>query len=203
MNDVFGYIAYGDNELYHYGALLSASAHSSSCTFPQGQDRHRDGQAGGVLRLPGRGDAYLGQAERRDVFRLALPFRYQGRLPDRTLKQADRLIFMDSDHYPIADPSKGFGRISPTRSFMRKQQLKVMSAIEHCRTAALGGHVEACEDCGQLRIAYSSCRNRHCPKCRGATARTWLAEHEADLLPFGYFAYRGLPEASSRKRSVD
>jgi len=66
-------------------------------------------------------------------------------------------------------------------------QLKVMSAIEHCRTAALGGHVEACEDCGKWRIAYNSCRNRHCPKCQGAAARTWLAEREADLLPVGYF----------------
>jgi hypothetical protein len=63
-----------------------------------------------------------------------------------------------------------------------------MSAIEHCRTAALGGHGEACEDCGQWRIAYNSCRNRHCPKCQGAAARTWLAEREADLLPpVGYF----------------
>ncbi|RWN22722.1 IS91 family transposase, partial [Mesorhizobium sp.] len=67
------------------------------------------------------------------------------------------------------------------------QQLKVMSAIEHCRTAALGGHVEACEDCGHWRIAYNSCRNRHCPRCQGAAARTWLAEREADLLPVGYF----------------
>ena len=66
-------------------------------------------------------------------------------------------------------------------------QLKVMSAMENCRTAALGGHVEACEDCGQWRIAYNSCRNRHCPKCQGAAARTWLAEREADLLPVGYF----------------
>jgi hypothetical protein len=66
-------------------------------------------------------------------------------------------------------------------------QLKVMSAIEHCRTPALGGHVEACEDCGHWRIAYNSCRNRHCPKCQGAAARTWLAEREADLLPVGYF----------------
>ena len=66
-------------------------------------------------------------------------------------------------------------------------QLKVMTAIEHCRTAALGGHVEACEDCGHQRIAYNSCRNRHCPKCQGAAARTWLAEREADLLPVGYF----------------
>jgi hypothetical protein len=66
-------------------------------------------------------------------------------------------------------------------------QLKVMSAIEHCRTAALGGHVEACEDCGHVRVAYNSCRNRHCPKCQGAAARTWLVEREADLLPVSYF----------------
>ncbi len=66
-------------------------------------------------------------------------------------------------------------------------QLKVMSAIEHCRTAALGGHVEACTDCEHWRIAYNSCRNRHCPRCQGAAARTWLAEREADLLPVGYF----------------
>jgi hypothetical protein len=66
-------------------------------------------------------------------------------------------------------------------------QLKVMTAIETCRTAALGGYVEACEDCGHWRIAYCSCRNRHCPKCQGAAARTWLAEREADLLPVGYF----------------
>ena len=67
------------------------------------------------------------------------------------------------------------------------QQLKVMTAIEHCRTPALGGHVEACTDCGHWRVAYNSCRNRHCPKCQGAAARTWLAEREADLLPVGYF----------------
>ncbi|WP_408833570.1 IS91 family transposase [Acidocella sp.] len=66
-------------------------------------------------------------------------------------------------------------------------QLKVMSAIERCRTASLGGHVEGCQDCGHQRIAYNSCRNRHCPKCQGAAARAWLAEREADLLPVGYF----------------
>jgi hypothetical protein len=62
-----------------------------------------------------------------------------------------------------------------------------MSAIERCRTAALGGHVAACEDCGHTQIAYNSCRNRHCPKCQGAAARDWLAEREADLLPVPYF----------------
>jgi hypothetical protein len=66
-------------------------------------------------------------------------------------------------------------------------QLKVMSAIERCRTAALGGHVERCEDCGALRIAYNSCRNRHCPKCQAVAAKAWLAERQAELLPTPYF----------------
>jgi hypothetical protein len=66
-------------------------------------------------------------------------------------------------------------------------QLQVMSAIASCRTAALGGHVMACEDCGHTQIAYNSCRNRHCPKCQGAAARCWLAEREAELLPVPYF----------------
>src|SRR5258706_4277225 len=58
-----------------------------------------------------------------------------------------------------------------------------MSAIENCRTAALGGHVARCEDCAYTTIAYNSCRNRHCPKCQGAAAKEWLADREADLLP--------------------
>jgi Putative transposase/Transposase zinc-binding domain len=66
-------------------------------------------------------------------------------------------------------------------------QLKVMSAIERCRTAALGGHVARCEDCSYTQIAYNSCRNRHCPKCQGAAAKQWLAEREADLLAVPYY----------------
>src|SRR5467141_5261211 len=66
-------------------------------------------------------------------------------------------------------------------------QMKVMSAIERCRTVALGGHVARCENCAQTVIAYNSCRNRHCPKCQGAAAKEWLAAREADLLPVGYF----------------
>jgi hypothetical protein len=66
-------------------------------------------------------------------------------------------------------------------------QLKVMSAIENCRTAALGGHVARCEDCTHTTIAYNSCRNRHCPKCQAAAAREWLAAREAELLPVPYF----------------
>jgi hypothetical protein len=66
-------------------------------------------------------------------------------------------------------------------------QLKVMSAIERCRTAALGGHVARCEDCSHTLIAYNSCRNRHCPKCQGAAAKEWLAERAAELLPVPYY----------------
>ena len=66
-------------------------------------------------------------------------------------------------------------------------QLKVMSAIERCRTAALGGHVARCEDCFHTTIAYNSCRNRHCPKCQGLAARAWLADRQAELLPVPYF----------------
>ena len=62
-----------------------------------------------------------------------------------------------------------------------------MSAIELCRTAALGGHMEACTDCGLVRCAYNSCRNRHCPKCQGAARAEWLAARQADLLPVEYF----------------
>ena len=64
---------------------------------------------------------------------------------------------------------------------------RVMSAIELCRTAALGGHVETCQDCAHSRVAYNSCRNRHCPKCQGAARDQWLAGRQADLLPVPYF----------------
>ncbi len=65
-------------------------------------------------------------------------------------------------------------------------QLKVMSAIEQCRSAALGGHVLRCVDCATTQHAYNSCRNRHCPKCQGAAAQRWLAARQADLLPVEY-----------------
>jgi hypothetical protein len=66
-------------------------------------------------------------------------------------------------------------------------QLKVMSAIERCRTAAFGGHVARCEKCAHTQIAYNSCRNRHCPKCQGAAAKAWLADRQAELLPVPYY----------------
>ncbi len=66
-------------------------------------------------------------------------------------------------------------------------QLKVMSAIEACRTEALGGHVAACTECGHRHISYNSCKNRHCPKCQGPAARDWMAARIEDLLPVEYF----------------
>ena len=68
-----------------------------------------------------------------------------------------------------------------------RTERRVMSAIAACRTAALGGHVEACDDCGATRIAYNSCRNRHCPKCQGLARAQWLAARQAELLPVPYF----------------
>jgi putative transposase/transposase-like zinc-binding protein len=83
----------------------------------------------------------------------------------------------------------GFAWREANRGHVSLDQLKVMSAIERCRTAALGGHVARCENaaCGHTEIAYNSCRNRHCPKCQGAAARRWLADREAELLPVPYF----------------
>nr|WP_027256055.1 transposase zinc-binding domain-containing protein [Leisingera aquimarina] len=66
-------------------------------------------------------------------------------------------------------------------------QLRVMSAIEACRTEALGGHVAACAKCGHRHVAYNSCKNRHCPKCQGPAARDWMAARADDLLPVEYF----------------
>jgi hypothetical protein len=66
-------------------------------------------------------------------------------------------------------------------------QLKVMSAIEQCRSAALGGHVLRCQTCEHTEVAYNSCRNRHCPKCQARAARAWLEARQADLLPVDYY----------------
>src|SRR5271166_1209851 len=68
-----------------------------------------------------------------------------------------------------------------------RTERRIMGAIEACRTAALGGHIERCADCGLVRIAYNSCRNRHCPKCQGPACAAWLAKRQAELLPAPYF----------------
>jgi putative transposase/transposase-like zinc-binding protein len=70
---------------------------------------------------------------------------------------------------------------------LSNSQRRAMAAIEACRTAVLGGHVEQCEDCGETRVAYNSCRNRHCPKCQGLARAQWLVKRQAELLPVPYF----------------
>lgn len=66
-------------------------------------------------------------------------------------------------------------------------QLRTLGAVMRCRTAALGGHMDACTDCGTVRISYNSCRNRHCPKCQGKNREEWIAKRESELLPVPYF----------------
>ena len=73
------------------------------------------------------------------------------------------------------------------RGHLSLGQLKVMSAIEQCRSAALGGHVLRCESCAQTEIAYNSCRNRHCPKCQASAAKRWLEARQSELLPVEYY----------------
>jgi hypothetical protein len=69
-------------------------------------------------------------------------------------------------------------------------QLKAMTAIEHCRTEALGGHVYTCDECNQTRYSYHSCQNRHCPKCQNPASQQWLTQQQALLLPVPYFIRR-------------
>ena len=76
---------------------------------------------------------------------------------------------------------------SEQRGHLSLAQLRVMSAIEQCRSSSLGGHVLRCTACDEPQIAYNSCRNRHCPKCQGSAALRWLADRQADLLPVQYF----------------
>ena len=89
----------------------------------------------------------------------------------------------------VADIFRTFGPAwrREQRGHLNLSQLKVMSAVEQCRSAALGGHVLRCEACEHSRIAYNSCRNRHCPKCQGAAAQRWLDARQAELLPLAYY----------------
>jgi hypothetical protein len=72
-------------------------------------------------------------------------------------------------------------------SLLSAHKLATLKALEHCRTARLGGHIDACDHCGYLRISYNSCRNRHCPKCQTTNREKWILAREADLLPVSYF----------------
>ena len=89
----------------------------------------------------------------------------------------------------VADIFRAHGAVwrAANAGHISLNQFKVMSAIERCRTAALGGHIARCNDCAHEHIAYNSCRNRHCPKCQAGAAKAWLAAREAELLPVRYF----------------
>ncbi len=87
----------------------------------------------------------------------------------------------------LADIFRAYGQSYRQAHPLPRSQLKVMRAIESCRTAALGGHLQQCDSCGYQQPAYNSCRNRHCPKCGSLAKAQWLEDRKADLLPVGYF----------------
>src|SRR5438876_68505 len=89
--------------------------------------------------------------------------------------------------FEVADVVREYGAAFRATHYVSHEQARVLRAIEQCRTAALGGHVEACETCGAEQISYNSCRNRHCPKCQGSARAKWLAAEQALLLPVPYF----------------
>ncbi|MDA1073612.1 MAG: IS91 family transposase [Proteobacteria bacterium] len=90
-------------------------------------------------------------------------------------------------HLEVADIVRDRGDAFARTRRLSLGQLKALSAIERCRSAELGGHVLACQSCGETHIAYNSCRNRHCPKCQGSAAKRWLADRQAELLPVEYY----------------
>lgn len=106
---------------------------------------------------------------------------------------------MSRPAFELADIFRQYGeRYRATRKLSR-QQLRVMRAIQLCRTSALGGHAEKCSRCSYARNSYNSCRNRHCPKCQGADRRKWLENRQGELLPVEYFhVVFTLPEAVAR-----
>ena len=89
--------------------------------------------------------------------------------------------------HEIADIFRLYGKTYREQNMLSYKQLKVMHKIEICRTAQLGGHIEQCDQCGFERIAYNSCRDRHCPKCQTMVKEKWLNDRKADLLPCSYF----------------
>ena len=98
---------------------------------------------------------------------------------------------MERPALEVADIFRDFGSAwrEANRGHVSHAQLKVMSAIETCRTAALGGYVARCEnaECGHTVISYCSCRNRHCPKCQATQALAWMEDRKAELLQVPYF----------------
>jgi len=89
--------------------------------------------------------------------------------------------------FEVADVFREYGPDYRAEHPLSPEQSKAMTAIEHCRTTALGGHVDQCDHCGHIEISYNSCRNRNCPKCRGSQRAAWVEARELELLPIQYF----------------
>ena len=90
--------------------------------------------------------------------------------------------------FEVADIIRAHGKnfIEKNRSWLTWLHVRVLFAIEHCRTAALGGHLDRCNQCGHQAISFNSCRSRHCPKCQTNAREKWLAERGTELLPVKY-----------------
>ena len=95
---------------------------------------------------------------------------------------------MNRPPFEVADIIRAYGNsfIEKNRSWLTWLHLRVLFAIEHCRTAALGGHLDRCRQCGYEAISFNSCRSRHCPKCQTNARNKWLAERSKELLPVSY-----------------
>lgn len=87
----------------------------------------------------------------------------------------------------VADIIREYGEGYKRKHKLPSRMIRVMDAIESCRTSKLGGHIDECDNCGHIRISYNSCRNRHCPKCQGLAKERWLMDRRCDLLPVEYF----------------
>jgi hypothetical protein len=96
---------------------------------------------------------------------------------------------MDRPKLEVADIFRRYGTVYRLEhgASLSTAQRRVMSAIERCRTAALGGHVEQCDQCGHQRVCFNSCRDRHCPKCQSLARAQWLEDRQAELLDRQYF----------------
>ena len=93
----------------------------------------------------------------------------------------------DKEKVEVADVFRLYGQDYRLNNHLPYDHIKVMHHIQICRTAALGGHIEQCDQCRFERIAYNSCRDRHCPKCQTMVKEKWLNDRKAELLPCGYF----------------